>query len=69
MLDVRMPMGVMFVILGAVLVVTGLVADPASYQRSLGIDINLWWGLVMCALGAAMLLLVWRAKRAEGRRP
>jgi hypothetical protein len=68
MLDVRLPMGVMFVILGGILVVAGLVASPASYQRSLGINVDLWWGLVMAGLGVAMLLLVWRARRGEARR-
>jgi hypothetical protein len=62
-LDVRLPMGLMFVILGAVLVIVGLVTDAAVYAKSLGININLWWGLVMLALGAVMLLLVWRARR------
>jgi len=64
-LDVRLPMGVMFVILGAVLVIVGLASGPAATAKSLGININLWWGLVMCALGAVMLLLVWRARMRE----
>jgi hypothetical protein len=31
--------------------------DPAMYDRSLGININLWWGLVMLIFGALMLAL------------
>ena len=57
-LDVRTPAGIMFVILGAVLAIYGLLSDPALYQRSLGININLVWGVVMLAFGVA--LLVWR---------
>jgi len=43
----------------------GFFSDPAIYQRSLGIDINLWWGLALLLFGAAMLCLGWRA--AGGR--
>jgi hypothetical protein len=43
----------------------GFFSDPAIYQRSLGIDVNLWWGLVLLAFGALMLWLGWRA--AAGR--
>jgi nitrate reductase gamma subunit len=57
-LDVRTPAGIMFVILGAVLAIYGLLSDPALYQRSLGINVNLGWGVVMLAFGVALLL--WR---------
>jgi hypothetical protein len=39
----------------------GVVSDPAIYARSLGINMNLWWGLVMVACGAVMLALARRA--------
>lgn len=35
-LDIRLPIGLLFVLLGAVLVLYGLAADPAIYVRSLG---------------------------------
>ena len=57
-LDVRTPAGVMFLILGCVLTAYGLLSDPAHYQRSLGVNVNLWWGLTMVAFGGA--LLIWR---------
>lgn len=56
-LDIRLPMGLMFTILGLLLTLFGLFADRAIYQRSLGININLWWGLVMLAFGVIMLVL------------
>ena len=65
-LDVRLPMGVMFVLLGAVLAVYGAVSDQRVYEKSLGININLWWGLVILAFGLLMLLLAWLG-RASGR--
>jgi protein-S-isoprenylcysteine O-methyltransferase Ste14 len=57
-LDVRTPAGVMFVVLGALLLLYGALSDPAVYQRSLGVNINLYWGAVLMAFGAA--LLIWR---------
>jgi len=57
-LDVRTPAGVMFVVLGAVLVAYGLGGDAAQYQRSLGVNINVGWGIVMVGFGAGLLL--WR---------
>jgi hypothetical protein len=59
-LDLRLPIGLMFSIIGALLTVFGLASDPAIYQRSLGINVNLWWGLVLVAFGLVMLWLVRR---------
>jgi hypothetical protein len=60
-LDIRIPLGVMFTILGLLLAGFGLISDPAIYQRSLGIDINLWWGLALLLFGTVMLYFGWRA--------
>ena len=65
-LDVRLPIGMMFTLLGALLVVYGLVSDRAIYARSLGIDVNLWWGLVLLAFGLVMLTFALRSRRAQG---
>ena len=62
-LDLRIPIGGMFTIFGIVLVVYGLVSDPAIYQRSLGINVNLWWGIVLLAFGVVML---WLARAGGG---
>ena len=56
-LDIRIPIGLLFAILGIVLVLAGLALDPSIYRRSLGVNINLWWGLVLAAFGAVMLIL------------
>jgi len=62
-LDVRVPIGLMFTIIGAILVVYGLISDAAMYERSLRININLWWGLAQLVFGVVMLWLGWRAQR------
>jgi hypothetical protein len=56
-LDIRLPIGLMFGVLGALLAAYGVVSDKAIYDRSLGINVNLWWGLVLLAFGVVMFLL------------
>jgi hypothetical protein len=63
-LDIRMPIGLMFTILGVLLLGYGLVSDPAVYARSLGINVNLWWGLVLLLFGGIMLFLGTRRRAA-----
>ena len=63
-LDVRLPIGAMFVVIGAMISIYGLVSDKSIYERSLGINVNLWWGLVMFIFGGFMLTMAWRALRA-----
>ncbi|MFN8207648.1 MAG: hypothetical protein U0T82_09610 [Bacteroidales bacterium] len=62
--DIKIPIGLMFTILGVILSVYGLVTngDP-MYARSLGININLWSGLCMLVFGGIMLVLSWLPKK------
>lgn len=55
--DIRIPIGGLFVLLGLVLTVYGIItkSDAQLYARAESIDINLWWGLVMMVFGGAML--------------
>jgi hypothetical protein len=57
-LDVRLPIGGLFTVLGLILTGYGLatVDDPSLYARSLSVNVNLWWGLVMLAFGLGLLL-------------
>ena len=61
-LDVRFPIGGMFTIFGVILAVYGLASDPAIYARSLGINVNLWWGIVLLVFGLLMLGFAIRRK-------
>ena len=62
-LDIRTPIGSMFLILGVVLVGYGLLTNGAEmYARSGNHNINLSWGVVLVVFGAVMLLLGRRSK-------
>ena len=63
--DLRNPLGWLFGILGLLLVFAGLGATTATDGRSLGINIDLIWGMVMIAFA---LLCLWLARREAKRR-
>jgi hypothetical protein len=58
-LDIRLPIGAMFAVLGALLILYGAVTfrEADMYERSLGVNINFWWGLIMLAGGGATFWL------------
>lgn len=70
-LDIRWPIGLLFSLVGAMLVIYGLatMSDTQIYGRSLDINVNLRWGLVVLAFGASMLTLAWRASRKPAEPP
>jgi sugar phosphate permease len=59
-LDIRAPIGLLFSILGALLATYGALGDRAMYARSLGININLIWGIVLLVFG---LIMLWLGRR------
>lgn len=62
--DIRLPLGGLFAVLGILLVGYGLLGSKDIYQRSLGININLAWGMPMLVFGVVMILLARRASRS-----
>lgn len=63
-LDVRLPMGYLFITLGLILAGYGLASDKAIYiTHSLGRNVNLQWGVIFTLFGAIMLWLARRAKK------
>jgi hypothetical protein len=56
-LDIKVPIGLMFSILGLLLTIFGLAtaSNTEMYQRSLDININLWTGAAMLVIGIVML--------------
>jgi uncharacterized membrane protein len=69
--DIRLPIGGMFSIIGLLLIVYGLMTtgDADLYARSLGINMNLWWGLVMLVFGGSMFHYGRRAKSRNVAKP
>ena len=63
-MDIRIPIGLLFVILGLILAAFGIfTADDAElYARSLGRNINLWTGVSMVLFGGFMLFFAFRKK-------
>jgi hypothetical protein len=58
-------MGLLLLLLGGILAVYGVLSDPAVYQRTAGLNINLWWGACLILVGGVMVFL---ARRADGRK-
>ncbi len=65
-LDVRVPIGAMFTLVGTLLVLYGFGTrgDAELYARSLALNVNLWWGGAMLVFGLVLLAL----SRSAGRR-
>jgi hypothetical protein len=55
-IDIRLPLGLLFIL-----------SDPALYQQSLGINVNLYWGAALLAFGAVMFALSRRGAREQSR--
>jgi len=63
-LDIRLPIGGLFSILGVLLVGYGLMSDRGIYVRSLGVNVNLWWGVTLLVFGVVMVVLGRRGSKA-----
>ena len=69
-LDLRIPMGLMFTLVGLILTVYGTVTSgSAIYDRSLGYNANLDWGIVLLIFGLCMFLLGRMGQRRALREP
>jgi multisubunit Na+/H+ antiporter MnhG subunit len=67
-LDIKIPIGLLFTILGILLAIFGLVTlgDTELYSRALNINVNLWTGLGMTVIGVFLLATAkWRKEPAE----
>jgi hypothetical protein len=64
--DPRILLGMMFTLIGTILTAFGLSTRTNAdlYAKSLGIDANLWWGLVLLVFGIVTLTL---GRRAQAR--
>lgn len=64
MIDIRLPIGLMFSVLGVLLLVFGLfTAGSDIYLQSFGFNVNLWVGLSMLIFGGLMLFYFRKSKQ------
>jgi hypothetical protein len=58
-LDLRIPIGLMFSLIGIILAAFGFAtnSNTALYERSLGINANLWWGIALLIFGQILFQL------------
>ncbi len=63
--DLRLPIGALFTIYGVLLAGYGVLSDRGQYSRSLGLNVNLGWGLVLLVFGLCLLI----AHARTGKRP
>jgi len=65
--DLRFPIGGMFSLFGAILIIFGLATNGSEIYEthSLGKNINLIWGVVLLAFGAFMLILAIRGAKKK----
>ena len=62
-LDIRVPLGLIFLITGGIISLYGfLTRGSAMYEKSMGVNLNLTWGLLMFVFGAIMFLVGRRQK-------
>jgi hypothetical protein len=63
-LDIRIPLGLIFIIIGGIMGVFGLAThgNASLYEKSLGVDLNLTWGVIMFLFGAVMFFVGKRQK-------
>ncbi|HWC61463.1 MAG TPA: hypothetical protein VHC44_17355 [Verrucomicrobiae bacterium] len=66
--DLRLPIGIMFSTFGAMLTIFGLATSGSDIYKdhSLGININLYWGLVLLVFGVFMLFLALKGGKKSG---
>ncbi|HEX2921962.1 MAG TPA: hypothetical protein VHO50_12440 [Bacteroidales bacterium] len=65
MVDIRIPIGLMFAIIGAIISVFGFITgnNAEMYQKSLGMNVNIIMGLLMLVFGLLMLYFARKKKK------
>lgn len=58
-LDIRIPLGMIFLIIGAIVTLFGAFThgDATLYAKSDGVNLNLIWGILMLVFGGLMFSL------------
>jgi LPXTG-motif cell wall-anchored protein len=66
MVDIRIPIGLMFSIFGILITIFGLItlSDTEMYQKAYGVNVNIIMGIFMLIFGLIMLFFARRKKKA-----
>jgi hypothetical protein len=69
-IDIKLPIGIMFSVFGVLLTCYGVLtnSNAAMYQKSFGLNINVYSGLFMLVFGAVMLLLAWKTYKSVNKK-
>jgi hypothetical protein len=69
-LDIRWPIGLMFSLIGVMLAIYGAStgSNAELYKRSLDINVNFYWGLLLIAFGGFMLITAWRGRNDDKKK-
>ena len=62
--DIRLPIGGLFSLIGLLLLLYGIATSHSPiYARSLGVNVNFWWGIAMLIFGVVMLWFGLRTRK------
>jgi cytochrome c biogenesis protein CcdA len=66
MVDIRIPIGLMFTIIGILISIFGFftISNAEMYHKSLGLNVNIIMGILMLLFGLIMLYFARRKKKA-----
>ncbi|MDH6226535.1 MULTISPECIES: hypothetical protein [Streptomyces] len=65
--DIRRIIGLLFVVYGVIVTIAGIAPSDSSLDKAEGVNINLWTGLAMLALG--LFFLIWLKLRPAAPPP
>jgi hypothetical protein len=65
MSDLRLPLGLLLAFYGVILIATGAIDGTLV----VGVNVDLWWGVVLVIFAGAMLYLARRARGVSSARP
>ncbi len=64
-MDLRLPIGIIFTLYGFILIGYGLFTRASEiYTKSLGINVNIWWGVVLLVFGLVMYFFAKRSTKS-----
>ena len=64
-MDLRLPIGIIFTIYGFILMGYGIFTRASSiYGKSLGINVNIYWGIILLIFGLVMYYFAKRGKKS-----